>query len=43
MRDSSLVSGTITNTAGEFKIAEIGPGGYSVEIAFIGYENLKVA
>ncbi len=41
MRDSSLVSGTITNTAGEFKIADIGPGGYSVEIAFIGYEKFK--
>ncbi|MBK7389506.1 MAG: hypothetical protein IPI23_10715 [Bacteroidetes bacterium] len=31
---------TTTNTAGELKIAEIGPGGYSVETVLIGYEKL---
>ncbi len=40
MRDSSLVSGTITNEQGEFKLEDIPPGGYSYEIAFIGYEKV---
>ncbi|MFM8950296.1 MAG: carboxypeptidase regulatory-like domain-containing protein, partial [Bacteroidota bacterium] len=39
MRDSSLVSGAITAATGEFRIDNIGPGGYMVEIAFIGYEK----
>lgn len=39
LRDSSLVSGTISNTTGDFKIMELPPGGYFVEIAFIGYEK----
>ncbi|MFM7766357.1 MAG: TonB-dependent receptor domain-containing protein, partial [Bacteroidota bacterium] len=39
MRDSSLVSGAITSATGEFRIDNIGPGGYMVEIAFIGYEK----
>jgi hypothetical protein len=39
MRDSSLVSGTITSSTGEFRIDNIGPGGYMMEIAFIGYEK----
>lgn len=40
VRDSSLVSGTITNNAGEFRINDVPPGGYNVEIAFIGYERV---
>jgi len=39
MRDSSLVSGAITSATGEFRIDNIGPGGFMVEIAFIGYEK----
>ncbi|MDQ3049322.1 MAG: TonB-dependent receptor [Bacteroidota bacterium] len=39
MRDSSLVSGTITDMKGDFTLESLPPGGYSVEIAFIGYEK----
>ena len=39
MRDSSLVSGAITSNSGEFRIDNLGPGGYMLEIAFIGYEK----
>lgn len=41
MRDSSLVGGTLTGPTGAFVIADLGPGGYSLEIAFIGYEKYK--
>src|SRR5688572_13695511 len=39
LRDSSLVSGSIAGSTGEFKIADIPPGGYFLEIAFMGYER----
>jgi outer membrane receptor protein involved in Fe transport len=39
MRDSSLVSGTITNGQGEFTLENLPPGGFQMEIAFIGYER----
>jgi len=39
MRDSSLVSGSITNAAGEFVLEGLPPGGFFIEIAFIGYEK----
>ncbi len=39
LKDSTLVAGTITTATGEFKLSELSPGGYSVEIAFIGYER----
>ncbi len=39
MRDSSLVSGTITNATGGFSIESLPPGGFFAEIAFIGYEK----
>ncbi len=39
LRDSSLVAGTITTSTGEFNLTELPPGGYSIEIAFIGYEK----
>jgi len=42
MKDSTLVSGTIADATGAFKIDGIGPGGYFAEIAFIGYEKLTV-
>ena len=41
VRDSTLVSGTITNATGEFRIENIPPGNYDVEIAFIGYERVN--
>jgi outer membrane receptor protein involved in Fe transport len=40
VRDSSLVAGTITNATGEFRLNDVPPGGYNVEIAFIGYEKI---
>jgi iron complex outermembrane recepter protein len=40
VRDSSLVSGTITNGSGEFNLTDVPPGGYQIEIAFIGYERV---
>lgn len=39
MRDSSLVSGTITGSNGEFRLKDLPPGGYQMEVAFIGYER----
>ncbi|MBL0339654.1 MAG: carboxypeptidase-like regulatory domain-containing protein [Bacteroidetes bacterium] len=39
LKDSTLVSGTITTVSGEFKITDLPPGGYSIEIAFIGYQK----
>lgn len=39
LRDSSLVAGTITTSTGEFKLIDLPPGGYSIDIAFIGYEK----
>lgn len=39
MRDSSLVAGTITGTTGEFRMKDLSPGGYQMEVAFIGYER----
>ena len=39
MRDSSLVNGAITAAGGEFRLDNLGPGGYMLEIAFIGYEK----
>jgi len=41
LRDSSLVSGTITSTTGEFLLSDVPPGGYNIEIAFIGYERFN--
>ncbi len=39
MRDSSLVSGSITDMKGDFMLENLPPGGYFVELAFIGYEK----
>jgi len=39
LRDSTLVSGAISDAAGNFIVEGLGPGGYMVEIAFIGYEK----
>jgi len=39
LKDSTLVTGAITDATGQFKISELSPGGFLVEIAFIGYEK----
>lgn len=41
MRDSSLVTGAITTAGGEFRLDNLGPGGYMLEVAFIGYEKFN--
>ncbi|MDD4847635.1 MAG: TonB-dependent receptor [Bacteroidales bacterium] len=40
VKDSSLITGTITNAAGRFNISEIPTGKYYVKIEFIGYKPL---
>jgi outer membrane receptor protein involved in Fe transport len=42
MRDSSLVTGGITNERGDFSIDKVPMGRYFAEIKFIGYNTLKV-
>lgn len=42
LKDSSLVTGGITNTKGEFSIDKVPFGRYYVIIKFIGYKNSKV-
>ncbi len=39
--DSSLVTGTISNTDGQFKIEKIATGDYYLKITFLGFENLQ--
>lgn len=38
VNDSSLVTGTISNNSGSFKIKNIAAGNYHVKISFIGYQ-----
>lgn len=42
MRDSTLVTGGITNTKGEFSIDKVPMGRYYAEVKFIGYNALTV-
>lgn len=42
VRDSAVVSGTITDAKGNFKVEQIPNGRYFVRIQFIGYETLTV-
>lgn len=42
MRDSSMVTGGITDTKGNFTIEKVPFGRYYVEFKFIGYKNNKV-
>lgn len=42
MRDSSLLTGGITNEKGEFMIDKVPMGRYYAEIKFMGYNTLKV-
>ena len=39
--DSSLVTGTISTTDGQFKIEKIATGDYYLKITFLGFENLQ--
>ncbi|MCF8225034.1 MAG: TonB-dependent receptor [Bacteroidales bacterium] len=43
LNDSSLVTGTVTNTDGRFQLEEIPFGRYYMEIKFIGYEKSVVS
>eukprot|EP01029_Cantina_marsupialis_P022172 TRINITY_DN539_c0_g1_i1.p1 TRINITY_DN539_c0_g1~~TRINITY_DN539_c0_g1_i1.p1 ORF type:complete len:820 (+),score=116.08 TRINITY_DN539_c0_g1_i1:6908-9367(+) len=42
MADSTLIDGTITDAKGGFKLSELKPGKYFVEISFIGYNKAAV-
>jgi outer membrane receptor protein involved in Fe transport len=42
-KDSSLVSGTITNEEGRFKLSEVKSGNYYLEISYIGFQAFKQA
>ena len=39
MQDSSLVTGTVTNTKGIFELTDVPYGRYYIEIKFVGYEK----
>ena len=41
--DSSLVTGTVTNTSGEFELEDIPYGKYFIEVKFIGYEKSVIS
>ncbi|MCO6492235.1 MAG: carboxypeptidase regulatory-like domain-containing protein [Phaeodactylibacter sp.] len=41
--DASFVHGTATNRAGEFRIAEVPPGQYILQLNFIGFETKETA
>jgi outer membrane receptor protein involved in Fe transport len=43
VKDSSLVSGTYSNSKGEFSISDISMGRYYVKIAFVGYNTAIVS
>lgn len=42
-RDSSMVTGTITDTRGRFVLNSINQGKYYLRIQFIGYENKEIS
>ncbi len=42
MRDSSMVTGTVTNEQGEFFMEKVPYGGYKLVADFIGYEKTEV-
>jgi outer membrane receptor protein involved in Fe transport len=39
MNDSSLVTGTVTNSEGKFRLEDVPYGDYYIEIKFVGYEK----
>jgi outer membrane receptor protein involved in Fe transport len=40
-KDSSFVSGTVTNEEGRFSLSKVKPGDYFLEVSFIGYKTSK--
>jgi hypothetical protein len=42
LRDSSLVTGTITGKDGRFRLDGLKPGPHALEVRFMGYETLKL-
>jgi hypothetical protein len=40
-KDSSFVSGTVTNEEGRFSLSKIKSGNYYLEVSFIGYNTTK--
>ena len=42
-KDSSFVSGTITNEEGRFSVSNIESGNYLLEISFIGYKTTQLS
>lgn len=42
MSDSTLIDGTITDVKGSFKLSNLKPGKYFVEVSFIGYNKAAV-
>lgn len=43
LKDSSMVTGTITDTKGKFQINSIQPGKYYLKVRFIGYEDKDIS
>lgn len=41
-KDSSMVTGTITDTKGKFILRNLQPGKYYIRIQFIGYQNYEI-
>lgn len=42
-KDSSLVTGTLTDASGSFMIEKLMPGRYYVDVKFIGYQSRRVS
>ena len=42
-RDSSLVTGTMTDAQGNFKLEKLAPGRFYLEVKFIGYKSRKLS
>ena len=42
-RDSSLITGTITDQNGEFMLSELPYGGFYIEFSFIGYKKVRLS
>lgn len=40
-RDGSLVTGTITNAEGQFRVERLRPGSYDVRVSFLGYSEVR--
>ena len=42
LKDSTMVSGTITNDKGNFELAKLTSGEYKISISFMGYQTFKI-